>query len=518
MGGAVSFVKKVFRPIVRFVKKVVKKVIKTVKRVVKKVVGFAKKVYKRYIKPWAGPVINFAKKWIPGISVISKGYQVIKSGIKTIKNGYKAFRNYLNNKPYKKYWNKAKTYGKKFIKSVGKSIRNSTVLGKVYNFGKKIYNYGKKIYDAGKKIYDTGKRIYKKISNTFNFIRNSFNYIKNRNNKKEAKKYLSKMKNNWKSSFLSKFTYKKYINENYYNKINNIFVTAKKRELINSFNKATSSFKRLFKPVITFVNKRIAIIKRVVKNIYNKFVGISKSIFNKYETIWKPRYNIYYIKSKISEFNNIKYKCQNFKESLRKMIDKKNEYINKAKENENFTYQVDFFKVFNVEKPCNYCRKCSNYCCQKCSSFNQNGDSLCIHFDNNGNCPICPQKCHRSWHIKTFSRREICNVTKIFKEKKEVYDKYVNEIKNLENEFNSKIKDVNEFMNKIKRSENEITKLICQLENNFYNSSNKYFNLLDTEIKNIINLGKNTWASIIVDELYNLKSEFENKIFQVKNY
>ena len=78
MGGAVSFVKKIFRPIVRFVKKVVKKVIKTVKRVVKKVVGFAKKVYKRYIKPWAGPVINFAKKWIPGVGLISKGYQVIK--------------------------------------------------------------------------------------------------------------------------------------------------------------------------------------------------------------------------------------------------------------------------------------------------------------------------------------------------------------------------------------------------------------------------------------------------------
>ena len=112
MGGAVSIVKKIFRPIVRFVKKVVKKVIKTVKRVVKKVVGFAKKVYKRYIKPWAGPVINFAKKWIPGVSLISKGYQVIKSGIKTIKNGYKAFRNYLNNKPYKNIGIKRKCMGK----------------------------------------------------------------------------------------------------------------------------------------------------------------------------------------------------------------------------------------------------------------------------------------------------------------------------------------------------------------------------------------------------------------------
>ena len=102
----------------------------------------------------------------------------------------------------------------------------------------------------------------------------------------------------------------------------------------------------------------------------------------------------------------------------------------------------------------------------------------------------------------------------VLQDKKEIYNKYVNEIKNLENEFNSKIKDVNEFMDKIKSIENEIKRSICGLEYNF----NKSFNVFDIEIKNAINLGKNTGASIIVDELYNLKSEFENKIFQVKNY
>ena len=409
-------------------------------------------------------------------------------------------------------------YGKKFIKSVGKSIRNSTVLGKVYNFGKKIYNYGKRIYETGKRIYDTGKRIYKKISNTFNFVRNSFNYIKNINNKKEAKKYLSKMKNNWKSSFLSKFTYKKYINENYYNKINNIFINAKKRELINSFNKATSAFKRFFKPVITFVNERIKRIKKNVKNIYNKIVGISKSIYNRYETIWKTNYYIYNIKSKISEFNNIKYQCQNFKESLRKMIDKKNEYINKAKEIENFIYKIqkEMTRKIKVEKPYNYCIRCRQYCCQVCQSFDDNGISLCTYFNNGRNCPICPGKCPRYCHIKYFYEEEKYYVTEnvVLQDKKEIYNKYVNEIKNLENEFNSKIKDVNEFMDKIKSIENEIKRSVCDLENNF----NKSFNVFDIEIKNVINLGKNTGASIIVDELYNLKSEFENKIFQVKNY
>ena len=158
-------------------------------------------------------------------------------------------------------------------------------------------------------------------------------------------------------------------------------------------------------------------------------------------------------------------------------------------------------RKIKVEKPYNYCIRCRQYCCQVCDSFDDNGISLCSYFHNGRNCPRCPGKCPRYCHIKYFYQEE-------------KYNKYLNEIKNLENEFNSKIKDVNEFMDKIKSIENEIKRSVCDLENNF----NKSFNVFDIEIKNVINLGKNTWASIIVDELYNLKSEFENKIFQVKNY
>ena len=529
MGGVVETVKKVFKPVVRFVKKVVSKVVKTAKKIVKKVVGYAKSIYKRYIKPWAGPVLNFAKKWIPGVGLIYKGYQVVKSGIKMVKNGYKACRNYLNNKPYKKYWNKAKNYGKKFINSVGKSIRDSTVFGKVYNAGKKIYSFCKTIYDTGKKIYNNGKRVYKKISNTINFVRNSFNYVKNMNNKKVAKKYFSNMKRNWKSSFLSGFTYKKYINNNYYNKINNIIINNRKKLIMDSFKQATSRIKKIFKPVIVFAREKIKLIKKTVKNITHKVIGVARKIYNKYENIWKPTINKYYnfgiylnkLKSKMVEYNNIKEKYQNYKESLRNMINKKKEYIIKVKQFENFTYQVknEYFRQIKVEKPYNYCLRCHTYCCQVCQTFDENGISLCTYFNGGRNCPRCPGKCPRCYHVKYFYWVEKYFVTEnIVNEKmKEEYYKFANEIKYLEKEFNSKFTEVNGFIFEIKSIQNDVKSCIYNLEGNFSNNYNKVFDSVNYEIKNYINLAKNIDISDIIGNLNNFNSEFRNITFVLKN-
>ena len=459
MGNFTSSVKRIFRPVVRFVKRVIKRVVKTVKRVVKKVIGTVKSVYKRYIKPWAGPIIKFAKNCIPGIGLIRKGIQVVKNGVKMVKNGYKACRNYFSNKPYKKYFQKAKQYGKNFISSIGKSISNSTFFGKVYNIGKKVYNYGKRIYDTGKRIYNTGKRIYTKAKNTYNFLRNSFYYVKNRNNKDIANRYLIQMKKNWKSSFLSGINYKKYINQNYYNKINNSFIDS----------------------------KNIIFLKQ--------------------------------IKSKISEYNAIKDRYLNLKESLKKFINKKREYVSIAQQYENFSYEVKVlrFKETKTNYPYNYCRNCSEYCCQVCRTFDENGISLCTYFNGGRNCPKCKGKCPRDCHIRTdyFIEKYYVQEKKVDEAKKRYYDEYVNKIRNLENEFNLKFKDMYDFKDKIQNLKTHVESHIIKYEKIFQNSKNGISNSVQNEIKNILNVGKKFNLDISYD-LKNLSSDFNGIYFKVK--
>ena len=208
MGGVVSVVKKVVKTVTRFVSKAYNSVKKTVKKAVNKVKGFVKRCFNKYIKPWAQPIIDYAKKYIPCVNLVYKGYKAVTNTYKTVKNAYKAARNYFTRKPYKKYWNKTKQYGKKAFSNVGKFIGNSSVIGKIYHIGKKIYK--------------TGKKIYSKTKNTVNFVRNSYGYIKNRINGKDSSYYFNQLRKNWNKSYLSNFNYKKYVNENSFNRINNV--------------------------------------------------------------------------------------------------------------------------------------------------------------------------------------------------------------------------------------------------------------------------------------------------------
>lgn len=115
MGKVFSVCKKAFQAVTGFVSKVYTTAKKAVKKVVKKVKGFVKKCYNKYIKPWAQPIIDRVKKYVPMVGLVYRGYQAIKNGIKTVKNVYKTARNYFKGKPYKKYWNKIKQYGKKHL-------------------------------------------------------------------------------------------------------------------------------------------------------------------------------------------------------------------------------------------------------------------------------------------------------------------------------------------------------------------------------------------------------------------
>lgn len=279
MGGIVSEVKKVVTKVTGFVSKVCKTVKKAVKKVVKKVGGFIKKCYNKYIKPWAQPIIDCAKKYVPFVDLAVRGYKAVKNTIKTVKNAYKTAKNYFTGKPYKKYWNKTKQYGKKTFGNIGKFIGNSTVFGRVYNIGKNIY--------------ETGKRIYKKAKNTVNFVRNSYGYIKDRINGKDSSYHLNQLRKNWNKSYLSNFNYKKYVNENTFDRINNVYKRA--------------------------------------KNYYN--------LFERYKDK---------IKSNILKFNNMKNKFPNLLGNLRNKVELKKEYINMAKQYKNYSFTITNEYVRNV--------------------------------------------------------------------------------------------------------------------------------------------------------------------------
>ncbi len=76
------------------------------------------KGYNRFTKPWAQPLINFSKRYIPVYTWVYKGYKVIKNEWNLIKNSYKTTRNYILNKHYQKNWVKTKFYASKTFKVI----------------------------------------------------------------------------------------------------------------------------------------------------------------------------------------------------------------------------------------------------------------------------------------------------------------------------------------------------------------------------------------------------------------
>ena len=132
------------------------------------------------------------------------------------------------------------------------------------------------------------------------------------------------------------------------------------------------------------------------------------------------------IKSKISEYNAIKDRYLNLKESLKKFINKKREYVSIAQRYENFIYEDEVLRVRETKTniPYNYCRKCEEYCCQVCRTFDENGISLCTYFNGGRNCPKCKGKCPRYYHIRTyyFIEKDYVKEKKVWEEKKRYYD------------------------------------------------------------------------------------------------
>jgi len=190
-----------FSSLFGFVKRVVSRVKRFVKKVVRKVVKVVKKAYNKYVKPLIKPIIKVAKKFVPFVSTIISGVRIIRKGWKCIKNTYKTVRNFITNRPYKKYWEKAKNYGKAAFKQVKKYIVNSTPFKKAYD------------------IYKIGVKCYKYCKTGINIARNSYNYIKAYANGQDTSKYV----NDLKKDFSSKYNpLPRFMRKNWNNTLDNI--------------------------------------------------------------------------------------------------------------------------------------------------------------------------------------------------------------------------------------------------------------------------------------------------------
>ena len=443
MGSVVSACKKAVNAVGGFVRKVCTTVKKVVKKVGKKIVRFAKKCYNKFIKPWAQPIIDCAKKFIPVVDLAYRGFQALKNGIKTVKNIYKTARNYFTGKPYKKYWNKTKQYTKKIFVNVGKFIGNSTVFGKIYNIGKKIYY--------------TGKHIYSQTKNTIDFVKNSYGYIKNKINGKDSTYYSNQLKKNWKKSFLSRFNYKKIINE-------------------KSFDKLNNNYKR-------------------IKEYYN--------IFERYKNI---------IKSNIFMFNNMRKKFQNLLEDLRNKIEQKKEYIKKAKENQNYTYEITVQRCRYISLPhyINFCINCKVYCCSICEWPENVPYCTCVYFNGGRKCPKCPGNCPRECHIRIDKKEEkYYEKEKIIHQcKYDEYNKYINKIQNCENDFTLKIKEIDSLKHSIQNKEKEVKNIISEFKKNIFPYRNN-FNSSEYEIINLV-------KKLNIEDLINDFERLNKNFFDVK--
>jgi uncharacterized protein YoxC len=176
------------------VKNEIENIFSFVKSNIKGLINIGKQCYNTFIKPWAEPIINFAKNYMSVYSMCNNVRKMIRNGWGFLKNTFKTGRNYILNKPYEKYWNKVKTYGSKSVNQI------------------------KYIYQKASQYYDKGRNLYKdfkiKILNYKNPIENNISDIINSLNKsKEIKSEISDLKRKKSNEGLNEINEKKNIKD-----------------------------------------------------------------------------------------------------------------------------------------------------------------------------------------------------------------------------------------------------------------------------------------------------------------
>ena len=316
------------------------------------------------------PIIKKVKKFVPYVSPIINGVKAIRNGWKCIKNTYKTAKNFIMNRPYKKYWEKTKNYGKAAFKQVKKYVVNSTPFKKVYD------------------IYKTGVKWYKYCKTGFNIAKNSYNYIKSYANGEDTSKYKDNLKKNFSSKYnpFSKFfnkgwnntiktvkekyqTYKSYYDKGkyYYDKFrefkNKIFLY--KNNILNKINEiqneeknsvSTIQYKVLYKELCPICHKwecpsslmlkekivteRIEIDKNIKNKKISSLINSISSDFDKFPYMSHPIYHN--IKKALNDIkkgvnNDYNYNGKDIYNNL------KNEFINLFGYEYNFNYLKQYF-------------------------------------------------------------------------------------------------------------------------------------------------------------------------------
>ena len=469
----VTGVKKVVKKVVSTVKRVVTKVKNVVKRVVTKVKKVVKRVYNKYIRPWAKPIIDRVIKFIPVVKAVSAGWNLLKKGYKFCKNTYKLCRNYIQNRDYKKYWNKIKKEGKKILSNTIDMLKGSSFVGN--------------IIDIGTNIYKTYKKINRAYTTTKNLVKNGYKYIENYTKGIPNKYVNKKLKKYWNSNY-NVFSHIPFVKKNYGDIPNS---------LINFYNKG----KKYYDKGIQLYTEA----KQKLNDIHNNILSHKSKILNYYSNI-----------------NQIKNEGLKYYTSYEKYLQQYKIFKKIVEENSKYTFEMKVEKVRQVPtiNPVNYCTICNQVCCQVCGWSNNSPFSQCTYFNGGKGCPLCRRHCPREAHIKSSYKLENFTDTKVYilEEKKRVYEENKILLSKTETELNNLRKKITDLSGNFQNNFNALKNSMSNLENisikpnKIYSS--KEFNVLMNNNEFLYN--NNLLEIKQKVDISNLNNDF-NKIFLNKH-
>ena len=447
--------------------------VSTVKRVVTKVKKVVKRVYNKYIRPWAKPIFDKVVKFIPVVKVARAGWNLLKKGYKFCKNTYKLCRNYIQNRDYKKYWNKIKKGGKKILSNAIDMLKGSSFAGNIIDIGTNIYKTYKKI----NRVYTTTKNL---VKCGYKYIQNYAKGIPNKYVNKKLKKY-------WNSNY-NVFSHIPFVKKNYGDIPNS---------LINFYNKG----KKYYDKGIQLYTDA----KQKLNDIHNNILSHKNKIINYYSNI-----------------NQIKNEGLKYYTSYEKYLQEYKIFKKKVEENSKYTATIMVKKCRMVPtiNPINYCSRCSQACCQVCGWSDNSPFSQCTYFNGGKGCPLCPGHCPREAHVKNNYKIEnfMEKETIILEDKKRAYEENKILLSKTEKELNSLRNKITDLSGNFQNNLNDLKNSMSNLENTSIKPNRIYsckeFNVLMNNNEILYN---NSLLEIKQNvDISKLKNDF-NKIFLNKN-